>query len=411
MRIFSASWRAIHEHGYRSRAFVHTVGLACRVTPIAVVASLVLLAEAAPAGAYEACDPTLVVQTGTTIRVKPTGTDDTANLQCAIDTAILIGPGVVLQLEQGTYRTSQLVATGFEGVLTGAGSAKTVLVNRPELAVAETWAESMPSSGNPWPSLLAFVNGDFTVSNLAIRITGQQPVTGLGPLYTALNDVIAVVGERASARFDRLLVEGEQSQPLDPSWGFGSNVNNGIYFHGACCVNDSPLGGLFQVTKSTIRDVGDGLPTSNLRDADVVLAGNVLEPTFSGASTTALLDTRYELSSNDITLKTIVSYAGFYYYGGGENSRSTLLIKDNKVRGYMGMSLEQQFDSGMQCRLQANNVTETELVGIYLGVGTTGCTVVGGPSKTSVVDDGTGNVLVGVNSMGSGVGPAGGGNR
>jgi len=39
-------------------------------------------------------------------------------------------------------------------------------------------------------------------------------------------------------------------------------------------------------------------------------------------------------------------------------------------------------------------------VGIYLGPGTHDCTVVGGPNKTTVVDEGTNNVLVGVNNMG-----------
>lgn len=376
----------------------------------AIAMSLGLMALA-PAGAYESCDPTFVIQTDMTIRVRPTGADDTANLQCALDTATLLGPDVQLRMDQGIFHTAQLVATDFQGQLAGAGSTKTVLTNLPALVVHENWFESMPSAGNPWPSLLAFVNGDFTVSNLAVRITGPEPVTGLGPLYTALSDAITVVGDRAYARFDRMIVEGEQAQLTEPYWGFGSNVNNGIFFQGKCCTNEAPIGGLFRVTRSTIRNVGDGLPTSNLKDADVLLSGNVIEPTFSGASTAALLDTRYELSSNVIALQTTVSYAGFYYYGGGENSRSSLLIKDNKVSGYMGMSFEQQFDADMQCRLQANNVTDTELVGIYLGPGTTGCTVVGGPSRTTVVDEGTGNVLVGVNNMGTGVGPSGGGNR
>ena len=68
------------------------------------------------------------------------------------------------------------------------------------------------------------------------------------------------------------------------------------------------------------------------------------------------------------------------------------------------MALEQTFGEGNQCLLLGNNVQSPE-VGIFLGEGISGCTVVGGNSKTNVVDLGTGNVLTGVNNMGTGVGP------
>jgi len=142
------------------------------------------------------------------------------------------------------------------------------------------------------------------------------------------------------------------------------------------------LSGTFRVTQSALRNVGDGTRTANLKGADVVVSGNVIEAT---------------------------SYAGFYFYG-GESYRSTIRVKENQIRGYVGLALEQWFNEPMDCRLQANNVSDTEFVGIWLGAGTTGCYVIGGSTKTTVVDDGAGNVLVGVNNMGSGLGPTGGGN-
>lgn len=358
----------------------------------------------------QSCDARFVTQNDLLISVLPTGSDDTTNLQCAIDTAVSL-PGASIKLEPGTFHTAQLVAVDLRGRLVGSGEAKTTIVNLPALRYDEDWWTAMPSTSNPWPSLLAFVGGDFEVSDIAIRIAGDEPMVppeGLD-LYTALGEAIVIVGTVANARFDRVTVDGEaQADPAE--FGFGSNVNNGIYFHGWWNDPENPLGGTFRVTQSTVRNVGDGIPTSNLKDANVLISGNVIEPTSYGASTADLVDSRYEFSSNRVSLVGDISYAGFYFYG-GESYRSTIRIKDNKIRGYVGIAFEQWFNEAMDCRLQANNRSETDYIGIWLGEGTTGCYVIGGSTKTTVVDDGEGNVLVGVNNMGSGLGPGGGGSR
>jgi hypothetical protein len=382
-----------------------------RLSPIifSVVVSSGLLSWTATTSA-QSCDPGFVTQNDLLISVSPTGSDDTANLQCAIDTAVAL-PGASIKLEPGTFHTAQLVAEGLHGRLMGSGQGKTTLVNLPALAYDEYWMDSMPSTTNVWPSLLAFVGGDFEVSDLAIRIVGDEPMVpppGL-ELYTALGDAIVIVGTVANARFVRVTIEGEARTDPD-GFGFGSNVWNGIFYHGWWNDAANALSGTFRVTQSTVRNVGDGIPTSNLKDADVLISGNVIEPTSYGASTADLVDSRIEFSSNRVSLVGDVSYAGFYYYG-GESYRSTIRIKDNKIRGYVGIAFEQSFNEPMDCRLQANNVSEADFIGIWLGAGTTGCYVIGGSTKTTVVDDGEGNVLVGVNNMGSGLGPGGGGNR
>lgn len=375
----------------------------------AVLLSSTLVCWATTATA-QSCDPGFVSQSNLLISVSPTGSDDTANLQCAIDTAELL-PGATIKLKPGTFHTAQLVATGLRGKVMGAGEAKTTMVNLPALQFSEYYWDAMPSSSNPWPSLLAFVGGDFEVSDLAIRIVGEEPMAPPESLslYTALSEAILIIGTEANASFERITVEGEAE--TNPSvFGFGSNVNNGIYYRGQCCTLDNPLSGTFRVTQSTVRNVGDGIPVSNLIGADVLISGNIIEPTSYGASLADLTDSRYEFSSNRVSLVGEISYAGLYFYG-GESYRSTIRAKDNKIRGYVGIAFEQWFNEPMDCRLQANNVADTELVGIWLAEGTTGCYVIGGSTKTTVVDDGEGNVLVGVNNMGSGLGPGGGGNR
>ena len=71
----------------------------------------------------------------------------------------------------------------------------------------------------------------------------------------------------------------------------------------------------------------------------------------------------------------------------------------------MGIALEQTFGEGNQCLILGNNLQQVNDIGVFLGLGTVGCTVVGGGARTKVLDLGTDNILTGVNNMGSGIGP------
>ena len=81
------------------------------------------------------CDPAYVTQTGATFRIKPTGVDDTANLQCAFDEAVTEGAGAKVQLESGTFHTAQIVVDGFYGQFSGEGMEKSMVINLPNLYV------------------------------------------------------------------------------------------------------------------------------------------------------------------------------------------------------------------------------------------------------------------------------------
>jgi len=82
------------------------------------------------------CDPAYVTQSGNVITVSPTGTDDTANIQCGFDTAIGNGSGVDVRLSSGTFHTAQIVVNDFHGNFYGAGMNNTTVVNLPNLYVA-----------------------------------------------------------------------------------------------------------------------------------------------------------------------------------------------------------------------------------------------------------------------------------
>src|SRR4051812_32603144 len=122
------------------------------------------------------CGPS-VSRHGEVIDVSPTGTDDTSSLQCAIDTAIAAGRPMTIRLAAGTFHTAQLVAKGFEGHIAGSGRDATVLTNpsAPMFVTPRRFLRHEPSADNPWPALIAFVGGDFKVSDLTIRVLDEAP--------------------------------------------------------------------------------------------------------------------------------------------------------------------------------------------------------------------------------------------
>jgi len=353
------------------------------------------------------CDPDFVVQEGSRFTVLPTGTDDTANLQCAFVAAVGAGPGSEVRLLAGAYHTGQIVVNEFHGSFYGAGADETEVFNLPNLYVAPgDWNLSPPSAENPWPDLFAFLGGDFSISELALRITGDEPtqewwIFGWGPFYE-LGCAILITGSEAHAEISHVLVEGEATE----GWLSNYNLINGIFFEGiAEWLGQSapPISGSFSVHESTFRTQDGGVPIYNLANASVVISHNDFEDVYFATIGGDLVDSSLEFSHNNVE-----GTFGMDLYNDAvpEDAGATFLIKNNQFRTeVVGVALEQTFGEGNQCLLLGNNVQNSGDLGIYLGPGITGCTVVGGANKTNVLDLGIDNVLVGVNNMGSGVGP------
>jgi hypothetical protein len=118
-----------------------------------------------------------------------------------------------------------------------------------------------------------------------------------------------------------------------------------------------------------------------------------------------LTNTTLEFSHNTVvgSLGFDVYDAGFQAYG---TTSSKLVFKNNLFRGSeYGVRVESTFSGDSECLVLGNNTHKVSDLGVFLGEGTSQCTVVGGKAKTTVVDLGTDNTLVGVNNMGAGVGP------
>ena len=153
-----------------------------------------------------------------------------------------------------------------------------------------------------------------------------------------------------------------------------------------------------------VPDVCYGTPLSNLSNASVVVSHNVYEGIFIAMDGGNLTKTNVEFSHNRVEGGAIG--LDFWENAFPEQRNSTFLIKNNLFRTeLLGVAFEQTFGEGNHCLLLGNNVQSVTDLGIFLGEGIHGCTVVGGSNKTNVLDLGTDNILVGVNNMGSGVGP------
>lgn len=348
--------------------------------------------------ALGSCDPSYVAEDAGIITVLPTGSDDTANLQCAFDNAT---PGNTVRLVSGEYRTAQLVISDFEGTFTGEGPDETVIYNLPDLVVTVTdFFGAPPGPGNTWPTLMAFLGGDFTVSDLAIKVVGEEPTTGwsiFGLDLTELAHAITVLGTMAHVRVHNVLVEGE----VAPSGLFGLNLINGIYPEGGFGGNPDPMTGSFTVERSTLRTLAAPVPFTVVDGYQVRISHN----TFEAVSVVEAVD--FVNSSVEYSHNAIEADLGVYVYDLGVLpfgvEASTILIRNNRFSGGGGPFFEATFGPGVDCLLLGNN-TNQAAEGIYLGPGTIGCTVVGAGNKVRVVDLGTDNIIVGVNNQGEGVG-------
>lgn len=203
------------------------------------------------------CDRSNVSQQGKTITVKPTGIDDTKNLQCALKLAVAAGPGSVVELAGPTGRpfyTAQLVAKNFKGTIRGKGMKRTIIQNLPDLcvtpdnsllapptpppSVCPQTGQPFPAGKNPWPILLTVDGGDVVVSDLAIQIVGDAPTKPWKlsaifgdalPPSTFLQAAIGAAGTGPRIRLARVSLSGVvPDDPSDPS--ARPNVENGVAF-------------------------------------------------------------------------------------------------------------------------------------------------------------------------------------
>ena len=344
------------------------------ILSIVLVFAAAVVWSTSAVSADSGCDNAFVEQRGRTLTIKPTEVDDTANLQCAFNAAVAIGYGAQVRLKLGTFHTGQIVVNGFNGKFKGAGVKNTVVSNLPNLYVTqENFYYNPPSADNPWPSLFVFVGGDFTVSNLAIHISGSNGTTGwtifgIDPLITELAHGVAILGPEANAQFEHVLVEGE---PAENSL-LGYNLINGIFYEGFIGENPDPISGSFTVRNSTFRAVGSGTPIANLSDASVTISHNEFEGVYFAMDGGDFVNSEYVFSNNNVDATTGLSLYNIFAL---EDVGSSFLIEKNTFRGEAGIDLAQTFGEGNTCEISKNDLQDVTGTKINLGDGVTGCII------------------------------------
>jgi hypothetical protein len=177
---------------------------------------------------------------GHTVNVPPpNGVDDTANIQAALNACVASGKSCTLQLQAGTYHTKQLVTYNFQGTFKGMGQANTTIEALPNLLVnfKQDNYESLCQPNTTtcfWPSVVIFVNGNISVSDLSIYISappGTATTTWIfgGVPYIGLLDALSFIGQQVNATVDRIHMEG---LPDPTNTVFGFNVVNALHFSG-----------------------------------------------------------------------------------------------------------------------------------------------------------------------------------
>jgi len=342
---------------------------------------------------------------GGSLFVAPSGADDTANLQCAIDAAIASRHATTIILGAGTFHTSQLVAKGFVGVLRGAGQNATILTNLDQplfVTPVDMYLQGVPSASNPWPTLIAFLGGAFSVSDLSIQIRGVDVTQGWSiygiPSIKGLAHAVAILGTSAKASFVRVAVEGEPS----PGDFYGVNVGNGIVFEGALDTG-ATIAGRFEVRDSLFTSLVSPVPFLDTRGASAIILGNTFQNTHLGAEVSDIEDGSYAFLFNTISLSPIVAdfpNSGVIVYDYCQNpplsacgtKHMSLVLGLNRITTPGdGIDLFTAFGDDVACSIFDNRITTDPAsggVGVYLGPGTSGCKVV---RSGAVVDDGTGN--------------------
>jgi hypothetical protein len=215
----------------------------------------------------------------------PNGTDDTAKIQAALDACVAYGPGCTVQLAQGTYLTSQLVTYNFQGIFKGMGQTRTTIQALRNLPVSIgdpfTQGECKPDTTDcVWPSLIIFVDGDITVSDLTVNepnVPATQP--WLGGAATFLNDGIRFMGQkRTNVAVKRVQIKGavDNSPTSCPDF----NLCNAVIFAGEFPRSQTPfdyyfLSGAFSLFNSFFSYVNTGVAADGfLKDSRVVIGGS-----------------------------------------------------------------------------------------------------------------------------------------
>jgi hypothetical protein len=194
---------------------------------------------------------------------------------------------------------------------------------------------------------------------------------------------------------------------VQPWW---ANVMNGIYMWGLDGKSNPPISGSLVIERSTFSDMAYGTPVANLVDMSVSITHNTFTDNWFAMDGYDMEESTLVFTQNKVLPRQnnpMPRYGvAFYNIALPEITGSSFLFANNQFEGEIGIDFEPVLGSGNSCVFLGNNTQAVSDYPMFLGEGTHDCRVIGGSPKTTVLDLGINNILVGVNNMGTGVGPA-----
>jgi hypothetical protein len=295
----------------------------------------------------------------------PSGGDDTAVLQAALDRCSGARRRCTVSLCAGTFQTGILRVRDFRGTLQGRGPQRTVLRALPDLQVSDGFPDFFREDPftEAWPYLVQFVDGRAQVEDLGILVPvpppDSEPTTGWyllgeGP-FLELRGALLFTGSRpVDFEVRNVRVEAE-----DPGNDLGTTAFHGVELGGLLYDADDigdfpvfPVRGRLQVGDSEFDGVLVGTPLTELTQANVLVARNRYRSTIA----VEVIDA----DRSQITIRAnrwLVSYRGVQVRQNldGTPSRASALVVDTN-RGTVA-PLYADFGDGLSFQDPAGNAS------------------------------------------------------
>jgi len=429
------------------------------------------------------------------ICVRPSGGDDTANIQAAFDKAIAAGPGSTVRLSAGHFHMNNILVDGFKGCFTGAGMHRTVIDTLRGLdpgLPGVTLTDDPDDPGQllePWTFLIGFLRSNVRVADMSFDVTAYDPSEpylwdpndpASGTL-TDLSDVFLVTRDSSSA-FDRVGIKAHDGDmngfniegciALDSTGGVHSvtrccfvghnglemgemtggkltiggraGMGNSFDMYGLDCYlpdfSDSRIeashnymrtetGATLFITQGTDASSAAELPPLPapryvICDNTMIVSHATLEDgTVLGAGGVMLWDDSWRLDARSRLCATVAHNAirlDNLGWGGGVDGigAKNVRVQNNRIWGtgvagidagteiyasYFGIPLAPacgwQIIGNDVSGVKPLNAMGGPAAPIWLGTESSHCLVVGGCRPTTVLDQGTDNILINVNEM------------
>jgi hypothetical protein len=333
----------------------------------------------------------LVRQCDDHLFVLPNGSDDSANLECAL------GLGGTIRLAAGTFYVSHVISHGFVGKLRGSGIDETTITNVGWQIQSSplNWQVEPPSAGHPWPSLFNLIDGDFTISDLSVKVTGPAPMStwsAFGVNTNAVCHVFSILGDNVRATIRRVHFEGEEAPGQ-----VGFNLMNGIDAEGLlgwsfATLDLPPLAIDLKVHDSSFTRMASGVSSFNITESDVDVVDNTFREVLQSAGISNAGNSHYRFARNEVH----AFVDGWVQRSGLRGpvmglANTSIKIVDNSFFGAPVVFLG-PFGEGVHCRIARNHFTDMHENGLelYLSPSVHGCRV---SDVTNYIDDGTDNTF------------------